>query len=216
VVGRDRVIPAAQALARLRAGNRRFVDGAEELVPGLSHAHRLALAQGQRPFAAILGCSDSRVPAELVFRQGFGDLFVVRVAGNVVAPSLIGSIEFAATRFGTRLVVVLGHTSCGAVTAAVEALLRPATEQSPGLRAIVDRIRPVVEPLLAAAPADRQVDTLVARAVRANIRMAADRLRRESAVLNRLVKQEGLAIVGAEYCLETGLVDFFDGVPVET
>jgi carbonic anhydrase len=215
VVERDPVIPAAAALARLRAGNRRFVDGAEELVPGLSHAHRLALAQGQRPFAAILGCSDSRVPAELVFRQGFGDLFVVRVAGNVVAPSLIGSIEFAATRFDTRLVVVLGHTGCGAVTATVEALRYSAAGQSPGLQAIVDRIRPVVEPLLAAAPGEHEIDGVVARAVRANIRMAADRLRRESAVLGRLVEEEGLAIVGAEYCLETGRVDFFDGVPAD-
>ena len=232
---------AREALARLREGNRRFVAGAEDPAPSLSPDRRLALAQAQRPFAVILGCSDSRVPAELIFRQGFGDLFVIRVAGNVVAPSLIGSVEFAAERFGTRLVVVLGHTGCGAVTATVEALRHPAAEQSPGLRAIVDRIRPAVELLLAAPEAAApgaavpeatasgatgseangsettgseiaSPDTLVARAVRANVRLSAGRLRRESAVLARLAEREGLAIVGAEYCLETGVVDFFEGV----
>jgi carbonic anhydrase len=204
------MIPAAGALERLREGNRRFVAGAEDPVPALSHARRLALARGQQPFAVIFGCSDSRVPAELVFRQGFGDLFVIRVAGNVVAPSLVGSVEFAAARFGTRLVVVLGHTGCGAVTATVEALQRPGSAQSPGLQAIVDRIRPAVEPLLASPPG-QETPGLVGRAVRANIRMAVKRLREESVVLARLIERDGLAIVGAEYCLETGVVDFFDG-----
>jgi carbonic anhydrase len=205
-------VSAREALRRLREGNGRFVAGADQ--PALSAARRLDLARAQQPFAIIFGCSDSRVPAELVFRQGFGDLFVIRVAGNVVAPSLVGSVEFAATKFGTRLVVVLGHTGCGAVTATVEALRQPASEQSPGVRAIVDRIRPAVEPLLRSAPDDATA-ALVERAVRANIRITVARLHEESAVLAGLVEGEGLAIVGAEYCLETGVVDFFDGVPAD-
>jgi carbonic anhydrase len=203
------MIPAAEALARLREGNRRFVASMNEITPTLNHARRLALAQTQEPFAIVLGCSDSRVPAELVFGQGFGDLFVIRVAGNIVAPSQVGSVEFAAERFHTRLVVVLGHSDCGAILATVDELRNP-TPQSRGLRSIVDRIRPAVEPLLATLGQDPEA--LVAHAVRANIRTAADHLRHGSALLERL-EREGLAIVGAEYCLQTGVVDFFDGVP---
>src|SRR5438132_1546377 len=131
-----------EALMRLQDGNRRFVASLADTAPALTHTRRLALAEGQQPFAIILGCSDSRVPAELVFGQGFGDLFVIRVAGNIVAPSQVGSVEFAAARFGTRLVIVLGHTECGAITATIEELRQPTLHQSPGLRAIVDRIRP--------------------------------------------------------------------------
>jgi carbonic anhydrase len=203
------LIPAAEALARLREGNRRFAAGAPDAAPSLDRARRASLAQAQQPFAIILGCSDSRVPAELVFGQGFGDLFVIRVAGNIVAPSQVGSVEFAAARFGTRLVVVLGHTDCGAVTATVEELRRPTPDQSPGLKAIVSRIRPAVVPLLQ-TPAAGDTGALIAQAVRANIRAAADHLRHGSDVLERLVAREGLAIVAAEYCLTTGEVDFFD------
>lgn len=203
---------AAQALARLREGNRRFVAGLGEPGAAPAPARHLPPAGAQRPFAIVLGCSDSRVPAELVFGQGFGDLFVVRVAGNIVAPSQVGSVEFAATRFGTRLAVVLGHTQCGAVLATLEELRQPARAQSPNLRSIVERIRPAVEPLVAALP-DQPLETLIAPAVRANIRAAADRLRHGSAILEHLGERDGLVIVGAEYCLETGVVDFFDGVP---
>src|SRR5881409_3151192 len=143
------MISGAEALARLREGNRRFVAGVHDPNAALRQTHRLALAQGQEPFAIVLGCSDSRVPAELVFGQGFGDLFVIRVAGNIVAPSQVGSVEFAAGRFGTRLAVVLGHTQCGAIAATLEELRQPTPHQSPNLRSIVDRIRPSVEPLLA-------------------------------------------------------------------
>ena len=204
------MLSATEALARLREGNRRFAAGEAAGSPGLDAARRLALARSQAAFAVILGCSDSRVPAELVFGQGFGDLFVIRVAGHVVAPSQVGSVEFAAERFQTRLVVVLGHTGCGAVTATVEALRSPAASRSPGLTAIVERVRPAVEPLLAASPAP-ELDTLVARAVRANVRLAVDALRRGSQQLRRLAEHGGLAIVGAEYDLDTGVVDFFCG-----
>jgi len=205
------MLSAAEALARLRDGNRRVVQGMHD---HNTTGRRLTLSQTQEPFAIILGCSDARVPAELVFGQGFGDLFVIRVAGNIVAPSQVGSVEFAAERFGTRLVVVLGHTDCGAIIATVEELRRPTRDQSPGLRAIVDRIRPAVEPLLSASDGALS-ETFVAHAVRANVRAAADHLRHGSQVLERLVQRDGLAIVGAEYCLQTGVVDFFDGLPGE-
>jgi len=206
------MVSGHEALGRLREGNRRFVASMPDTAPALSQTRRLALAEGQQPFAIVLGCSDSRVPAELVFGQGFGDLFVIRVAGNIVAPSQVGSVEFAAARFGTRLVVVLGHTECGAITATIEELRQPASRHSTGLRAIVDRIRPAVEPLLD-TPLREQPEALVAHAVRANIRAASDHLRHGSATLERLVERDGLLIVGAEYCLRTGVVDFFDGAP---
>jgi len=167
---------------------------------------------GQRPFAIILGCSDSRVPAEIVFDQGLGDLFVIRVAGNIVAPSQIGSVEFAAERFGTRLVVVLGHSQCGAVLATLEELQRPRESQSRNLRSIVDRIRPSVEGLLV-TELRSDLDALVSTAVRANVRASANQLRHSSEVLERLIEDDGLIVVGAEYSLETGLVDVFDGAP---
>ena len=168
--------------------------------------------EGQEPFAIILGCSDSRVPAELVFDQGLGDLFVIRVAGNIVAPSQVGSVEFAAERFGTRLVVVLGHSQCGAIVATIEELQRPTENQSRNLRSIVDRVRPSVEALLHTEHA-RDPDALVQQAVRANIRASADHLRHGSQVLEQLIQDDGLLVVGGEYSLETGVVEFFDGVP---
>ena len=206
------MISASEALARLRASNRQFVASIADPAMVLSRTSRLAPVDGQAPFAIVLGCADSRVPAELVFGQGFGDLFVIRVAGNIVAPSQVGSVEFAATRFGTKLVVVLGHTECGAVAATIEELRQAAPNQSPGLRAIVDRIRPAVEPLLA-TPLREPPEALVAHAVRANIRAAADRLRHGSAILESLAEHDGLVIVGAEYCLRTGVVEFVVGVP---
>ena len=173
---------------------------------------RDALTAGQEPFAIILGCSDSRVPAEIVFDQGLGDLFVIRVAGNIVASSQVGSVEFAAARFGTRLVVVLGHSKCGAVLATLEELQQPTDDQSRNLRSIVDRIRPSVEALLA-TELRRDPEALVRHAVRANIRVSANQLRHGSEVLEQLIQNEGLLVIGAEYSLETGLVDFFESMP---
>ncbi len=205
------MISAAEALVRLREGNRRFVEGTGR--PAASLGVRPAdLVSGQEPFAIVLGCSDSRVPAEIVFDQGLGDLFVIRVAGNIVAPSQVGSVEFAAARFGTPLVVVLGHSQCGAVQATVEDLLQPGQQPSRNLRSIVNRIRPSVEGLLETALA-RDPVALVQHAVRANVRASADHLRHGSAVLEGLIESDGLLVVGAEYALETGVVEFFDGVP---
>jgi carbonic anhydrase len=206
------MIPARQALDRLREGNLRFVSNVRSSDTFLNHDRRAELAAGQEPFAIILGCSDSRVPAEIVFDQGLGDLFVIRVAGNIVAPSLVGSVEFAAARFGTRLVVVLGHSQCGAILATLEELQRPTENQSRNLRAIVNRVRPSVEALLA-TDLRHDLDALVSQAVRANIRASADHLRHGSQVLEELIRDDGLLVVGAEYSLETGVVEFFDGVP---
>ena len=182
------MISAPAALERLREGNRRFASDLPRPDVLTSRNRRSELAAGQEPFAIILGCSDSRVPAEIVFDQGLGDLFVIRVAGNIVASSQVGSVEFAAARFGTRLVVVLGHSQCGAILATMEELQRPTEQQSRNLRSIVDRVR-------------------------ANVRVSANHLRHGSEVFEQLMQSNGLLVVGAEYSLETGLVDFFDGVP---
>lgn len=203
---------ALEALERLRQGNRRFVAETRAGDAATGSARRHALAAGQEPFAILLGCSDSRVPAEIVFDQGLGDLFVIRVAGNVVASSQIGSVEFAAARYATRLVVVLGHSQCGAVLATVEELQRPTANQSRGLRSIVDRVRPSVEALLA-TELRHDPAALVREAVRANIRVSANQLRHGSALVEQLIQKNELLVVGAEYSLETGVVDFFDGVP---
>lgn len=206
------MISAREALECLRYGNRRFVSGVRSSDTVISQTRRSELAESQEPFAIILGCSDSRVPAEIVFDQGLGDLFVIRVAGNIVASSQIGSVEFAAERFGTPLVVVLGHSRCGAVLATLEELSQPRENQSRNLRSIVDRVRPSVEALLATELGD-DPDALVRHAVRANIRVSANHLRHGSEVLEQLIQRDGLLVLGAEYCLETGVVDFFDGVP---
>ncbi len=205
------MIPASEAIERLREGNLRFASSGRGSEPLLSHAQRAALTTGQQPFAIILGCSDSRVPAEIVFDQGLGDLFVIRVAGNIVAPSQVGSVEFAAARFDTRLVVVLGHSQCGAVVATLEELQRPTANQSRNLAAIVDRIRPSVEGLLA-TELKHDMDALVTQGVRANIRASVDHLRHGSEVLELLIRDGGLRVVGAEYSLETGVVEFLDRI----
>jgi carbonic anhydrase len=214
VIIRGLMISAQEALQRLREGNARFVTEVTSNEEQTTRSRRLALAASQEPFAIILGCSDSRVPAEIVFDQGLGDLFVIRVAGNIVAPSQIGSVEFAASRFGTRLVVVLGHSNCGAITATIEELSRPSDKQSRNLRSIVDRIRPSVETLLETHLKD-DYEQLVHQAVRANIRAGVDHLRHGSEVLEQLIQTDGLMVVGAEYCLEMGTVDFFDHVPIK-
>jgi carbonic anhydrase len=195
----SRGVSAAEALAQLRAGNARFAANTRDSGSRMSAARRAELAAAQEPFAIVLGCSDSRVPVEIVFDQGPGDLFVIRVAGNIVAPSLIGSVEFAAARFGTRLVVVLGHSSCGAILATIEELHRPTVNQSPNLKAIVDRIRPAIG-------ADDDEPT----AMRANILASVNQLRHGSAIIEGLVADNGLVVVGAWYSLETGVVHFLE------
>lgn len=224
------MIPADLALKRLRDGNERFVTETRRGERLSSEVRRLEVVAAQEPFAIVLGCSDSRVPAEIVFDQGLGDLFVIRVAGNIVAPSQVESVEFAAERFGTRLVVVLGHSNCGAIIATLEELQRPPGTGPTRLPAIVDRIRPAVQGLLDQGQphTHRQghrygqqygqqpgMSALIGDAVRANIRASANHLRHGSAVLEQLAKNSGLLVVGAEYSLETGVVTFFDGLPAD-
>jgi len=206
------MVSAREALKLLREGNVRFASNVRGPDSLLSHTRRAELAAGQQPFAIILGCSDARVPVEIVFDQGPGDLFVIRVAGNIVAPSQVGSVEFAASHFNTRLVVVLGHSQCGAVLATLEEIQRPTENQSRNLRAIVDRVRPSIEGLLA-TDLRHDLDALVKQAVMANIRASANQLRHGSQLLERLIQDDGLLVVGAEYFMESGVVEFFDGAP---
>ncbi len=206
------MLAAREALIRLQEGNRRFTATVNAPNDGTNGLRRPVLTPTQDPIAVIFGCSDARVPAEIIFDQGLGDLFVIRVAGNVMAPSLVGSVEFAAAKFGTRLVVVMGHTECGAIAATLDEMRQPTANQSRNLRAIVDRIRPSIEPLFQTELA-KDPDALRARAVRANVRASANHLRHGSQILEQLMLDDGLLVVGAEYSLDTGEVDFFDGVP---
>jgi carbonic anhydrase len=208
---KSRMVSAIEALDRLRQGNQRFVTGEGVRDIGFTHSRGKALVDNQDPFAIILGCSDSRVPAELVFDQGLGDLFVIRVAGNIVMPSQIGSVEFAAEQFGTKLVVVLGHSQCGAVLATLNQMKQHSEARSPNLRHIVDAIRPSVEDLFEQVPCGQDGthnEQLVQASVRANIRASVDRLRHGSEILETLIREERLKVVGAEYSLETGVVEF--------
>jgi carbonic anhydrase len=204
-------LSARDALARLVEGNRRYVQNVRSVDSMLSHSRRDWQAP-QRPIAIILGCSDSRAPAEVVFDQGLGDLFVIRVAGNIVAPSQVGSVEFAAERFGTRLVVVMGHSGCGAIDAALEAIANRGAPASRSLAHIVDRVRASIESL-AATELAREPARLKREAVRANVRASVSHLRHSSAIIENLVLGDGLLVVGAELDLATGEVGFFDGVP---
>ena len=203
------MLSATEALECLRQGNGRFVSGHGTREISAENSRRKALLDEQHPFAIVLGCSDSRVPLELVFDQGLGDLFVIRVAGNIVMPSQIGSVEFAAEKFGTRLVVVLGHSQCGAVLATLDELEKPTETRSPNLGHIVDAIRPSVEELFRFHQGgDREV--LAQEAVRANVRNSLQRLHHGSEIIENLVENGLLLIVGAEYSLETGVVEFFE------
>ncbi|MCY1083727.1 carbonic anhydrase [Archangium lansingense] len=202
-------LPAEQALQLLREGNRRFV---QHVRTHDSEEERAALAEGQRPHAIILSCADSRVPSELVFDQGLGDLFVIRVAGNVVAPSLVGSVEFAAATFGTRLAVVMGHSRCGAIKATLDFIQHDVDSPSENIHDIVDRCRPAVESVVHAAGPGVDKARLMHEAVRANVRQSCAHLRHGSRLLERLIQEEGMLIVGADYSLDTGEVEFFDGL----
>ena len=206
------MISADQAIERLRQGNHRYVTDDPSRVLHSESIFRRRLIQGQSPFAVILGCSDSRAPVELLFDQGPGDLFVVRVAGNIAGPDQVGSIEFAVAAFGTPLVVVLGHTYCGAINASIDLLATPTEILSPHIRSIANRILPSIKPLMEVTPPLERED-LVRRSVRRNVSAGVLRLRETSDVLARSIRENGLLIVGADYSLDTGVVDFFEGLP---
>lgn len=205
------MITAKDALELLRDGNLRFANSHSEQADR-DEERRRELAGGQEPFAVIVGCSDSRVPAEIIFDQGLGDLFVIRVAGNIMQPSQIGSVEFACSEFGTRLVVVLGHSNCGAIRTTLRALTSPQESQSRNIEAIVELIRPTIEHVLQSGDADDH-EEVVERAVRENIRASAARLRTGSDLIRTFEREKGLMIIPAEYSLETGLVEFFEPDP---
>lgn len=202
---------AIEVLDRLKAGNQRFIDGNLEHRT-LDEFARIKMSATQNPCAIILGCSDARVPAEMIFDQGIGDLFVIRVAGNVVAPSQVGSIEYAVKQFGTPLVVVLGHADCGAVTACIESIQSGGTSSTPNLYSIVERIRPAVH-TLAETPLKNDKEELIKHAVRANVRASVANLRYSSPALEQYISRGELTIVGAECYLDTGVVEFFEGIP---
>jgi carbonic anhydrase len=203
------MISAQEGIARLKEGNARFVASIGSPDPEFQHTRSIELAMQQAPFATILGCSDSRVPVEIVFDQGLGALFVIRVAGNIVAPSQVDTVEYASAVFGTPLVIVLGHSHCGAVTATVDEMQRPVESQSRSFRSLVDRIRPSVEELMRTELKNDR-EGLIEQSVRQNVRLSVSQLRSGSATLERLVRSGDVTIVGAEYFLETGVVEFFD------
>jgi len=203
------MLTATEALEKLQEGNNRFVSGVRSIETIVKQIQRDDFIENQAPFAIILGCSDSRVPAEIIFDQGLGDLFVIRVAGNIVAPSQVGSVEFAVERFGTPLVVVLGHSMCGAVIATIDELENPSINKSSNILSIVNRIRSIVEPLFN-TDLHKNPEQLLETAIRANILAATDHLRHGSQMLEQLILKGKLEIVGAEYSLKTGEVDFFD------
>jgi carbonic anhydrase len=200
------MISAQEALQSLRVGNARFVAGESGHGDLSSHERRSELVAGQKPIAIILGCSDSRAPVELIFDQGLGDLFVIRVAGNIVAPSQVGSIEFAAAEFGVQLVVVLGHSHCGAINATIEEVKEPGQSNSKNLEFIVNRVRPSVEPYVGKLSGPE----LTARAVTANVRSSVEQIRHGSKIVEQLISAGKLSIVGAEYSLDTGIVNFHE------
>jgi len=191
-------LPADQALAKLMAGNQRYVRHREQH-PDESMARRKELESGQHPFAVILGCADSRVSPELLFDQGLGDLFVVRVAGNVVDDDIFGSIEYAVEHLGTKLIMVLGHEKCGAVSAAVEG------GDAPGhLKALVAAIQPSVD-ATRSDPGDRIHNCVVA-----NVRRVAAQIRESEPVLKEALEKRGLKVIAADYALETGKVNLLE------
>ena len=189
-----------QALEQLQAGNRRFVDG----TPISKAAFRKLDVNSQQPHTLVLSCSDSRVPPEIIFDQAPGDLFVVRVAGNVVTPEVLGSLEFAAENFGTRLLLLLGHTHCGAVAATLAYKRQDLDVESDNLAAIIDKIDKVVE------LTDHSDDEVLTAAIRDNVTRGILNLQRGSPLLTDLVLKDGLMIIGAEYSLATGQVTFFN------
>ncbi|GAB3045741.1 carbonic anhydrase [Acinetobacter apis] len=203
------MLTSQEALDRLKQGNQRFVNGESSIPTLISKEHRANLAADQNPFAIVLGCSDSRVPAEIVFDQGLGDLFVIRVAGNIVSPSQVGSVEFAAERYDCAVLVVLGHSNCGAVKATIDTLRNPETPPSDNLMSIVNRVRPSVE-ILMLTELKNDLPKLCEHAIRSNVFASVNQLRHGSAVLEDLIAKGKLKVVGAEYSLETGEVTFLD------
>ncbi|MFJ6164177.1 carbonic anhydrase [Micromonospora orduensis] len=197
----------AQAYAELTAGNRRFVSGSPRH-PNQDAGHRAAVADGQHPFAVIVGCSDSRLAAEIIFDRGLGDLFVVRTAGHTTGPEVLGSVEYAVTVLGTPLVVVLGHDSCGAVQAAREVAATGVAPQG-HLGAVVDAVLPSLR--RAAADGVDDIDEIVD----IHIAQTVEALLEQSSVLADAVTRGRCAVVGVSYRLAAGVVRPVAAVPAD-
>jgi carbonic anhydrase len=192
-------VAPADAVSKLKEGNGRYTSGNLDH-PGQTPERRAELAKDQHPFAVILSCSDSRVPPEIVFDQGLGDLFVVRVAGNVIDDHGLGSIEYAVDHLGARLIVVLGHQSCGAVKAAKETIA--AKGKAPGhIQSLVTAIKPVVE-----ATAKDDLETTV----KANVKHVVQALRSSTPILKAKVDSGEVQVIGGYYSLDTGAVSLLD------
>lgn len=204
-----KVVSPAEALAKLKEGNARFENGLSALAPKTNKAIRKLFSKQQSPFAIILSCSDSRAPSEILFDQGLGDLFVIRVAGNIVAPSLVGSVEYAAAMTSARLVVVMGHTQCGAIRATYDAIRGQGREISDNVRNIVERIQPHIQPIVEHGD-DQSTQKVLNESMRANVLASANHLRSASRILEDLISRHELAVVGASYNIATGKVQFFD------
>lgn len=197
------------ALRELHAGNKRFVAHLHNETPTDNHNRQHELIINQRPIAIIVGCSDARVPPELIFDQGMGDLFVIRVAGNIITPAQLESIEFAALAFGPRLVVVLGHTCCGAVQATVNALIDPSTNPDGMYPTVVEHVRPSAQAAIDAGGAS--TDEIVDHATHHNVRRSIETITTKSRALKKLMLVEGMLVVGAKYRIEDGAVEFLEG-----
>ena len=196
-----------QALDLLREGNRRFRGGTPVHPEAISREQRVALADAQRPFCVLVGCSDSRVPPELLFGRGLGELFIVRNAGNVVDLAAMGSIEYGVLVLGVPLVVVLGHERCGAVKAALDVVQNDTIY--PG--SIGQMIEPIIPAVLQASrPGASEGDDLLDRSVRANVRRIVQRLRTTEQMLIEPQREGRLKIIGARYDLDDGNVEFFE------
>lgn len=200
------------ALQSLKDGNELYVKAIKDSTDLNTPITLRDVDLGQQPFAIILSCSDSRVPAELIFNCGIGELFIIRVAGNIASPTQIGSIEYACQNLGAQLVVVMGHSHCGAVSATIGTLSNSKHELSPNLESIIDQITPAVRPIVEADQHADEADdeSLLDKAVRANVSYTVNNLSAQSEVLSTLMAEQKLAVIGAEYALETGKVTFHE------
>lgn len=205
--GEAKVVSPEEAIARLKKGNQRYVSMNRLSDPGVGPEARKPLTKGQWPYATILSCSDSRVPSELIFDEGLGRLFIVRVAGNMLAPALLGSIEYASLHSTSRLIMVMGHESCGAVGAAVHVAEHPGTKETPGINDIVNRLMPAV--LKAKKETGLSGKELVEAAAKENVRMTVKQIADESAPLREMQNKGELKIVGGYYSLTTAKVDIW-------
>lgn len=202
-----KTVPPDEAIKLLRAGNQRYTTMKRKADPGVGPKERAHLTKGQWPYASIVCCSDSRTPPEIIFDEGLGKLFVVRVAGNLIDAALLGSLEYISLHSTSRMIMVMGHESCGAVGAAVKAAENPgAAAETPGIGDIASRLMPAV---MEAKKTGKTGKDLVEEAAKINVRMVVKQIGQESAALGEMEKKGELKIIGGYYALGSGKVDFW-------